>query len=112
MKLEVKKDRGRIALDVFQANPLKIFHIGHLFNAVLGESIRRLLGFVNCKTVTYSYSGDVGVHIARWLWYFKNFYKGKIPKEEPLLMWVKESLIPPMLDFDFFRVSKGLTVKK
>jgi arginyl-tRNA synthetase len=74
--------KGKVVLDVFQANPLKIFHIGHLFNAVLGESIRRLLEFTGYKTVTYSYSGDVGVHVARWLWYFKNFYHGRVPEHE------------------------------
>ncbi len=81
-KLRAKKNQGKVALDVFQANPLKIFHIGHLRNAVLGESIRRLLKFSGYQTVTYSYSGDVGIHVARWLWYFKNFYQGKIPQED------------------------------
>lgn len=88
-KLDFKKKKTKIVLDVFQANPLKAFHIGHLFNAILGESIRRLLKFVGYRTVTYSYSGDVGMHIARWLWYFQNFYKGKIP-EKDFTKWAGE----------------------
>ncbi|MFA5358258.1 MAG: arginine--tRNA ligase [Patescibacteria group bacterium] len=81
-KVAPKKGRGKIALDVFQANPLKMFHIGHLLNATLGDSLRRIVEFNGYKTATYSYSGDVGVHVAKWLWYYKNFYKGNVPKKE------------------------------
>lgn len=80
-KPEKKKAKGQVALDVFQANPLKQFHIGHLRNAVLGEAIRRLVESQGYKTATYSYSGDVGVHVAKWLWYYKNFYHGAVPKK-------------------------------
>ena len=68
-------------MDVFQPNPFKPFHIGHIRNAVLGESIRRILDFQGKKTIAVSYMGDVGTHVARWLWYYDKFYKGKIPKE-------------------------------
>ncbi|MFA6533603.1 MAG: arginine--tRNA ligase [Patescibacteria group bacterium] len=77
----LKKLKQKIALDVFQANPLKEFHIGHLRNAVLGESIRRLLEWQGYTTATYSYSGDVGIHVAKWLWYYQNFYEGEVSKE-------------------------------
>ena len=70
-----------IIMDVYQANPFKSFHIGHVRNAVLGESIRRLLEFTGRKTATVSYNGDVGTHVARWLWYYNNFHKGEVPKE-------------------------------
>ncbi len=83
----IDKNYGRdnkeetIIMDVFQANPFKSFHIGHIRNAVLGESIRRILEFTGRKTITVNYNGDVGIHVARWLLYFKNYYKGDIPKE-------------------------------
>ncbi|MFA5075891.1 MAG: arginine--tRNA ligase [Patescibacteria group bacterium] len=75
-----KGSRGTVLMDVFQANSLKAFHIGHVRNAALGESIRRILAFVGYKTKTYSYYGDVGINIARWLWYFEKFYQGAVPK--------------------------------
>jgi len=81
-KLEPKKKKEKILMDIFQANPYKPFHIGHIRNAVLGESLRRILEFNGAKTYNVSYVGDVGVHIAKWLWYYTNFYKGKIPKKD------------------------------
>jgi arginyl-tRNA synthetase len=74
-------EKETVLMDVFQPNPFKPFHIGHIRNAVLGESVRRLLEFCGKKTIAVSYMGDVGTHVAKWLWYFNNFYKGEIPKE-------------------------------
>lgn len=75
------KEKETVIMDVFQPNPFKPFHIGHIRMAVLGESIRRLLEFCGKKTIAVSYMGDVGMHVAKWLWYFNKFYKGEIPKE-------------------------------
>ena len=75
-------DKETVIMDVFQPNPFKPFHIGHIRNAVLGESIRRILEFCGKKTIAVSYMGDVGTHVAKWLWYFNRFYKGEIPKED------------------------------
>ncbi len=75
------KDRETVIMDVFQANPYKSFHIGHVRNAAFGEAVRRILEKRGKKTIPISFSGDVGTHIAKWLWFYKNFYKGEIPKE-------------------------------
>ena len=74
-------EKETVIMDVFQPNPFKPFHIGHVRNAILGESIRRILEFYGKKTIAVSYMGDVGTHVAKWLWYFNKFYKGEIPKE-------------------------------
>lgn len=81
--------RGATALvEFFNPNPLKVMHIGHVRNAVTGESIRRLLQFCGFNTIGCSYSGDVGVHVAKWLWYFQNFTDKTIPSEtENFLQW-------------------------
>jgi len=75
------EEKETVMMDVFQPNPFKPFHIGHIRNAVIGESIRRLLEFCGKKTIAVSYMGDIGTHVAKWFWYFNNFYKGEIPKE-------------------------------
>ncbi len=51
-------------------NTLKPFHIGHLRNITIGESIVRLLESQNIKVVRANYQGDVGLHIAKALWAF------------------------------------------
>ena len=68
-------EKENVIMDVFQANPFKPFHIGHIRNAVLGESIRRILEFQGKKTIAVSYMGDVGTRVAKWLWYYNKFYK-------------------------------------
>ena len=75
-------DNKKYVMDLFQANPFKTFHIGHLRNAVLGESLRRIIEYAGNKTYSISYVGDVGIHIAKWMWYFEKFYRGKIPKKD------------------------------
>lgn len=75
-----KQKRLTYLMDVFQPNTHKAFHIGHIRNAVLGETIRQLIIANGDKAIALSYMGDVGAHVAKWLWYFKKFYKGSIPK--------------------------------
>lgn len=42
-------EKETVMMDVFQPNPFKPFHIGHIRMAVLGESIRRILEFCGKK---------------------------------------------------------------
>ena len=71
-----------VMMDVFQANPFKSFHIGHVKNAATGEAIRRMLEKTGRKTITVNYNGDVGIHIARWLLYYRKHFKGELPKKD------------------------------
>ncbi|MFH1473957.1 MAG: arginine--tRNA ligase [Candidatus Aenigmatarchaeota archaeon] len=75
------EEKGTVMMDVFQANPFKAFHIGHVKNAATGEAIRRMLEKTGMKTVTVNYNGDVGIHVARWLLYYNKFCNGKVPED-------------------------------
>jgi len=81
MKYGSGKGKKNILLEGWQPNTHKAFHIGHIRNSVLPESISRVLEFYGYKVVRAAYMGDVGAHVAKWLWYFSKFYKGNIPKE-------------------------------
>src|SRR3989344_2656603 len=85
VKNKLNYGRGKIKkttlLEGWQPNTHKAFHIGHIRNAVLGESIARILEFYGHKVIRVSYMGDVGAHVAKWIWYFNKFYKGSIPKK-------------------------------
>ena len=70
----------QILVEFCQANPLKAFHIGHTRNIVLGEFISKMLEFNGYKIVRVNFQGDVGPHVSRALWAYKNFYAGKEPK--------------------------------
>lgn len=78
-----KKIKSRtVLLEGWQPNTHKAFHIGHVRNAALGESVSRLLEFYGYKVIRVSYMGDVGAHVAKWIWYYNKFYKGCIPKKD------------------------------
>ncbi len=62
-------------------NTHKGFHIGHLRNITIGESLSRILEFSGYKVVRTNYEGDIGPHVAKCLWGILNLYKGRIPKE-------------------------------
>ncbi len=74
-------EKESVIIDTYNANPFKNIHIGHVRNAILGESVRRLLEFTGRKTTPVTYNGDVGIHVARWLLYHK-FSNETIPKKD------------------------------
>lgn len=76
-----KAKKKTVLLEGWQPNTHKAFHIGHVRNAILGESVARILEFYGCKVIRVSYMGDIGAHVAKWIWYFNKFYKGEIPKK-------------------------------
>jgi len=49
-------------------NTHKMFHIGHLRNISIGESVVRILNMTGYKTIRANYQGDVGLHIAKCLY--------------------------------------------
>ncbi len=81
-KIEISPSKIYV-IDTFNVNPLKTLHVGHLRNIVTGESINRLLSFINQTPKPVFYSGDIGTHIAKWYWYYKkqNLTINDIPKE-------------------------------
>jgi len=85
------KDYGRLNLDskqyvidTFNANPLKVLHIGHLRNIVTGDSIYRILKFVGADPRPVSYGGDIGTHVAKWFWYYNKLStkEKELPKKD------------------------------
>jgi arginyl-tRNA synthetase len=68
----------KILVDHTQPNPFKLFHIGHLMNNAIGESITRILRANGAEVWAVGYHGDVGMHVAKAIW-------GKMQKPE--LSW-------------------------
>lgn len=65
-------DGKRIMVEFACPNTHKAFHIGHLRNICLGESILRLQESQGAKTFRANYQGDIGPHVAKCLWALKN----------------------------------------
>ncbi len=75
------KPKGeRIMVEYAQPNTHHSFHIGHYRNAILGESLARLVEFAGFETIRAAYPGDIGLGVITVLWIYENFYKGQEPE--------------------------------
>ncbi len=61
-------------------NPFKAMHIGHAFNAVLGDTIANLLAVSGAKVYRVSYHGDVGLHVGKSMYSLLKYVDGDIEK--------------------------------
>jgi len=61
----------KIMVEYAQPNTHKAFHIGHLRNIITGESLCRIFENVGYKVIRTNFQGDVGLHIAKFLWGLK-----------------------------------------
>jgi len=61
----------KILIEYAQPNTHKLFHIGHLRNITLGESLARIFEVLDNKIIRTNYQGDIGLHIAKCLWAIK-----------------------------------------
>jgi arginyl-tRNA synthetase len=52
-------------------NPFKEFHIGHLMSNTIGESLARILEANGASVKRANYQGDVGLHVAKSIWGWK-----------------------------------------
>src|SRR3989344_6103102 len=65
----IKKDNPlKINLEYGQPNTHKLPHIGHLFSYIYGESLSRLFEAVGDTVYRCNYQGDVGLHVAKFLY--------------------------------------------
>ena len=76
-----EKNRQKVMIEFSQPNTHKGFHVGHLRNAALGDSLCRIHRFNGYEVVGANYFGDVGTHIAKCLWYYLNHCKDSPPEE-------------------------------
>ena len=73
--------REKVMIEFSQPNTHKGFHVGHLRNAALGDSLCRIFRYNGYEVVAANYFGDVGTHIAKCLWYFLNHCDESAPDE-------------------------------
>jgi arginyl-tRNA synthetase len=62
-------------IEFSQPNTHKAFHVGHIRGTSLGESLARILEFNGEKVIRANYSGDTGMHIAKWIWCYLKYHK-------------------------------------
>ena len=76
-----EKKSERVMVEYAQPNTHHSFHIGHARNAILGESLARIVEFAGFDTIRASYPGDIGLGVITVLWAYDKFYKGQEPRD-------------------------------
>ena len=71
--IDLARGKSRL-IEYSQPNTHKAFHIGHIRGTSLGESLARVFKACGEKVIQMNYSGDTGMHIAKWIWGYKNFH--------------------------------------
>jgi|APSaa5957512576_1039674.scaffolds.fasta_scaffold00545_13 arginyl-tRNA synthetase len=81
---KIVKGKGKTRLvEYSQPNTHKAFHVGHIRGTSLGESLARIFRASGEKVVQMNYSGDTGMHIAKWIWCYKKYHaKEKLSDDE------------------------------
>jgi arginyl-tRNA synthetase len=70
----------RVMVEYAQPNTHHSFHIGHARNALLGESLARLVEFAGFPTIRASYPGDIGLGVITCMWAYQRFHRGEEPQ--------------------------------
>jgi arginyl-tRNA synthetase len=68
-------------IEYSQPNTHKEIHVGHMRNLCLGDALVRLHRYCGVNIIASTFPGDVGTHVAKCLWYLKNYEKSQPPKE-------------------------------
>ena len=85
----------RVIVEHTNINPNKAAHIGHLRNAVLGDTLVRLLRWLGSHVETQNYIDDTGVQVADVVVAFEHLQKEGIDQ-------VEKRIVNPTVPFDYF----------
>lgn len=73
-----------IVIETNNPNPFKAMHIGHAFNAILGDTVANLLAVSGARVYRVSYHGDVGLHVGKSMYSLLKFADGDFTKIEQI----------------------------
>ena len=77
----------RVMVEFSQPNTHKAFHVGHLRNVILGNSICNILEKSGDEVVRANYLGDIGLHVIKWMWCYLKYHNGEKP-ENDITRWM------------------------
>lgn len=63
--------KEKVMIEYSQPNTHKGFHVGHMRNVALGESLCKIYQYNGFEVIAVNYIGDVGTHVAKCLWYYQ-----------------------------------------
>jgi arginyl-tRNA synthetase len=93
---------GKILVEHTSINPNKAAHIGHLRNAVLGDTFVRLLRFAGEKVEVQNYIDNTGVQVADVVVGFLHLEKKTVQDVEALIQKTSAPGVPVAERFDYY----------
>lgn len=85
-----KQGKSKTIIEFPSVNPNKPWHIGHLRNALLGDSVSRVLSFSGERVERADYINDLGLQVAQSFWGYLNL--GGKP-EGKLDLWLGQQYV-------------------
>ena len=79
-KKAITEDSPKTIIEFSQPNTHKELHVGHMRNLCLGDAIIKLHRYCNYPTISTTFPGDVGTHVAKCLWFYKKHNKESVPE--------------------------------
>ncbi len=76
-------------IEYSQPNTHKVLHVGHMRNLCLGQSIVNIFKYAGVETLSTTFPGDVGTHVAKCLWYYVN-HNQETPPTDRKGAWLGE----------------------
>jgi len=83
-KMGVEQKDGKVLVEFSSPNLAKPMHIGHLRNNVLGDSIQRIMRFVDYDVTSENYIGDWGTKHGQVIYAFKKWGSMEEFEEKPM----------------------------
>jgi len=80
-KKKLTENSPKTMIEFSQPNTHKEMHVGHMRNLCLGDVIIKLHRYCGFPTVSTTFPGDVGTHVAKCLWYYNNHNTETAPEK-------------------------------
>jgi arginyl-tRNA synthetase len=81
----IDEKEEKIIIEHTSTNPNKPLHMGHLRNAILGDTLARIFTFLRYRIEIQNYIDDLGIQVAETLWGYKNIAGDETKKFDHLL---------------------------
>ena len=82
--IKQKRNWKSILLEWRSPNTHKMLHVWHLRNALVSHAMSEILDFAWYNVFRTAYGGDIWAHVAKWIWYVKNFTDWSYPTDPEL----------------------------
>lgn len=79
-KKSLSSDPPKTIIEFSQPNTHKELHVGHMRNLCLGDALVKMYRYAGIPTLSTTFPGDVGTHVAKCLWYYTKHNKEKVPE--------------------------------